>query len=190
MEEEEEEVSLTQLLLSTLDKTVLFMMDEIGAEEEVEGKTPAVCTPGTVLWRLVDQFTELSEEDSLAGVKIKNAASAAASHNTSPHRSSGVTVESSGKVTVGTVHAAKGLEWPCVLLTDCNCGGFPLRVRNVQSKVFKEEKRIFYVALSRAKFDLFCLTATDGEKSPFVEEISAHLTPLSVEDIFCEYAPY
>jgi len=49
-----------------------------------------------------------------------------------------------------TIHAAKGLEWPCVvLLTD----GMPSK-RSVQEGLLEEERRLCYVAMTRAQSEL------------------------------------
>lgn len=60
-----------------------------------------------------------------------------------------------------TVHASKGLEFDHVWIPDCNEKTFPHG--NVQdTEHLEEERRIFYVAMTRAKKDLelLCLTGT------------------------------
>jgi len=58
-------------------------------------------------------------------------------------------------VTLTTVHAAKGLEWPMVFITGLVEGHFPSLGGDAD---LKEERRLFYVALTRAKDELM-LTA-------------------------------
>lgn len=53
-------------------------------------------------------------------------------------------------VTLSTIHAAKGLEWPCVLILDCNENSIPSS-QSIKEKTVDEERRVFYVALTRAK---------------------------------------
>lgn len=62
------------------------------------------------------------------------------------------------KVSLLTMHAAKGLEFPVVFVTGCEQGIIPF-ARNGGSTCEnpEEERRLFYVAMTRAK-DLLCLT--------------------------------
>ena len=56
-----------------------------------------------------------------------------------------------GGVTLMTMHTAKGLEWPCVAVAGLEDGLFPL-ARSLESlEALEEERRLFYVALTRAK---------------------------------------
>jgi len=50
------------------------------------------------------------------------------------------------KVSLMTVHAAKGLEWPCVIVVGLNEKSFPSSRGNEE-----EERRLCYVAITRAK---------------------------------------
>lgn len=86
-----------------------------------------------------------------------------------------------------TIHAAKGLEARVVFivgLTD-GFGGFPDiwledRIFQVLKKanldlLLEEERRLFYVALTRAKDKLFLITEK-GRESSFLKEIPASYT--------------
>jgi DNA helicase-2/ATP-dependent DNA helicase PcrA len=68
--------------------------------------------------------------------------------------------ENSG-ITLLTVHAAKGLEFDHVWIPDCNEKTFP-HGSSREPEHCEEERRIFYVAMTRAKKDLelLCLTGT------------------------------
>lgn len=62
--------------------------------------------------------------------------------------------EEAGKVTISTVHSAKGLEWYAVFIPHALDGMFPSnRAANVEE--MEEERRLFYVACSRAKEELY-----------------------------------
>lgn len=69
--------------------------------------------------------------------------------------------EDRGKVRLLTVHAAKGLEFDHVWIPDCNEKTFP-HGNMPDPEQCEEERRIFYVAMTRAKKDLelLCLTGT------------------------------
>ena len=73
-----------------------------------------------------------------------------------------------------TYHASKGLEFDAVYLPDCNDGIIPYR-KSITKESIEEERRLFYVAMTRAKEELHILYV-DGEKdnrhlvSRFVKE--------------------
>ena len=54
-------------------------------------------------------------------------------------------------VTLLTVHASKGLEWPIVFVSGCEEDIFPIASKFLSDASVDEERRLFYVALTRAK---------------------------------------
>jgi DNA helicase-4 len=88
-------------------------------------------------------------------------------------------------VRIMTVHQSKGLQAPCVIILDVVCGdfGFPSLIEdpeimepaidNTFDRV-EEERRLFYVALTRAQKELFIFTRTDYE-SQFINEIEPYV---------------
>jgi DNA helicase II / ATP-dependent DNA helicase PcrA len=58
-------------------------------------------------------------------------------------------------VTLMTLHTAKGLEWPVVVLTGMEHGLFPLARAEEQAGGLEEERRLLYVGLTRAKDKLY-----------------------------------
>ena len=58
-------------------------------------------------------------------------------------------------VTLMTLHTAKGLEWPVVVLTGLEHGLFPLARAEEQPDGLEEERRLCYVGLTRAKDKLY-----------------------------------
>jgi DNA helicase-2/ATP-dependent DNA helicase PcrA len=58
-----------------------------------------------------------------------------------------------------TVHTAKGLEWPLVLVTGFEDGLFPLRRSLESPEGTEEERRLAYVAVTRAQDRVYLLWA-------------------------------
>ena len=78
-------------------------------------------------------------------------------------------------ITLMTVHGAKGLEFDQVILPDVNERNFPHGVLPDQ-KTLEEERRVFYVGMTRAKKKLWLLylqkdVGNVGEPSRFLKEI-------------------
>ncbi|WP_411822642.1 ATP-dependent helicase [Leptospira sp. 'Mane'] len=71
--------------------------------------------------------------------------------------------EEEGYVTVSTVHSAKGLEWKIVYFVHLLEGQLPSnRIRTVED--LEEERRLFYVGITRAKEELYLTAPTQLEK--------------------------
>ena len=94
---------------------------------------------------------------------------------------------SSDSITLSTVHQAKGMEWPVVVIPWLSEGMFP-SPKAVEEGRDDEERRLFYVAVTRAKDRLAMMspemrhTPDGGEfavrKSIFVSEIPKELVDL------------
>lgn len=68
-----------------------------------------------------------------------------------------------GKVILSTVHQAKGLEWETVFLISLNEGVFPSNKSVDLEHQLEEERRLFYVAVTRARQDLYlCVPSVTG----------------------------
>ena len=90
-----------------------------------------------------------------------------------------LTKDNKERITTSTTHKYKGKENDVVIILDAMTGFYPLihpawifqRVFGDSiGKLIEEERRLFYVALSRAKDDLYILT-TRGEQSPFLSDL-------------------
>ena len=90
--------------------------------------------------------------------------------------------DSTNHITLMTVHSAKGLEFPIVFITGLEDGLFPISNSFDDPKKMEEERRLFYVAITRAEEKAFLHYATNrrrssgasgmGQPSRFVSEIS------------------
>ncbi|MBW3093960.1 UvrD-helicase domain-containing protein [Bifidobacterium sp. 64T4] len=67
--------------------------------------------------------------------------------------------EDSGKVTMMTLHTAKGLEYPVVFLTGLEQGTFPHSRSLEDTSELAEERRLAYVGITRAKRRLYVTRA-------------------------------
>lgn len=71
-------------------------------------------------------------------------------------------------VHVTSVHKSKGLEWPCVMMIGLHEGGFPHKPRKQSAGVneaerIEDERRLFYVAMTRAREQLCLFSPPDAE---------------------------
>ncbi len=93
--------------------------------------------------------------------------------------------EEGGEVNLMTIHAAKGLEFEIVFIAGCEDGIIPhARALEEGEGNLEEERRLFYVAVTRARRRLLvsaCLRrrkqnqTMDCVPSPFLQEIPPHL---------------
>ena len=72
--------------------------------------------------------------------------------------------DSDNRVTLMTVHSSKGLEFPVVFISGLDDGLFPLYATIENNKELEEERRLFYVALTRAQERVFLLYATNRRR--------------------------
>ncbi|MDM8522556.1 UvrD-helicase domain-containing protein [Desulfococcaceae bacterium HSG8] len=91
---------------------------------------------------------------------------------------------SAEKVTLMTMHAAKGLEFSVVFITGCEKDYLPFKRSPDESADIDEERRLFYVAMTRARERLFFTyvkkrmiygKSEQREISPFVSDIERGL---------------
>lgn len=79
----------------------------------------------------------------------------------------------SDSVTLMTLHGSKGLEFPVVLMCGVRKGLIPLE-SGKQEIGEAEERRLFYVGMTRARDELFLITSQ--EPSPFLKDIPEEVT--------------
>lgn len=90
-----------------------------------------------------------------------------------------------GKLILSTVHSAKGLEWQAVFIINLAEGKFPSAMAKSQEEI-EEERRLLYVAATRAKKKLYLvyprMAASPGRYmepvliSRFLDELNPNLT--------------
>ena len=97
------------------------------------------------------------------------------------------------RVTLMTLHASKGLEFAVVFIAGLEEGLFPLASAAQDRKDLEEERRLFYVGVTRAKSHLFLSSARSrfrfGEhsasvRSRFLEEIDSSVLRTEAGEAF------
>jgi superfamily I DNA/RNA helicase len=88
------------------------------------------------------------------------------------------------RVSLLTLHATKGLEFSAVFIVGCENGIVPLSWGQADRATIEEERRLFYVGVTRARERLFLSHARkrrvrgkvrSQEPSPFIQEIQEQL---------------
>jgi DNA helicase II / ATP-dependent DNA helicase PcrA len=102
------------------------------------------------------------------------------------------------KVTLSSVHQAKGLEWKAVFVVWLSDGMFPTSRSIEKDDDVEEERRLFYVAVTRCKDELYLtypelrLNAGYGEAfqrpSRFLKELPEHL--YESWEVKADFTPY
>jgi DNA helicase-2/ATP-dependent DNA helicase PcrA len=95
-------------------------------------------------------------------------------------------VAAPNQVNLITMHGSKGLEFPCVILPDINDGKMP-HTRSSNPILIEEERRLFYVAMTRAIDEL--LITFIGAPDDFRNHPSKFLPARSVEKAMAQAYP-
>ena len=84
------------------------------------------------------------------------------------------------QLTLMTLHAAKGTEFPVVIILGMEEGSFPMWQQNITEAEIEEERRLFYVGMTRAQNQLYLSTTVyrtgdrDRAASMFVREVPSN----------------
>jgi len=105
--------------------------------------------------------------------------------------------EGEDTVNLMTIHSAKGLEFPVVILVGLEEGLLPHASCMENPEQLEEERRLFYVALTRAQKEVHLLYASyrrawstaSGGSSRFLSEIPADCVVVEQEDVWSAPRP-
>lgn len=81
-------------------------------------------------------------------------------------------VKAKEAIVLATMNGSKGLEWERVWIIDMEQGTVPMLKDDLSLEAIEEERRLVYVAMTRAERELY-LSYKDGRESPFLDEIDA-----------------
>jgi len=136
------------------DGRIENLSELVSAAREYEGREPEPSLAG-----FVDRLSLLSEADEAEGAE-------------------------DARVLLMTLHAAKGLEFPAVIIAGLEEGLFPHSRSSDDGESLEEERRLCYVGMTRARRQLFLTSAgrrrvfgeyRNSEPSRFLDEVPAAL---------------
>ncbi len=165
-----EKVTVHELIQAVLANS--GYMEQLRREDEKDGRD-RIENLGTLVSNAVD-YEKNEEEPSLAGF-LEEASLMSDIDNYDG---------SADTVTMMTVHSAKGLEFPVVFIAGMEEGIFPGQASLAYPSQLEEERRLAYVAITRAKEELYISYARTRllfgstvhyRPSPFVREIPDEL---------------
>lgn len=123
----------------------------------------------------LEELQQLSKGFETLGEWLEHIESYDAVMQEAVRQESSVKREQIDAVNIVTMHASKGLEWKVVILPDVNEGVVPHK-KAITDEELEEERRMFYVAMTRAKESLFIFYVQEKEAgnllpSRFLNEI-------------------
>lgn len=93
-------------------------------------------------------------------------------------------VDERDAIVLSTVHQAKGLEWKVVFIVGLADGNFPAHWSFASQEDLEEERRLFYVACTRAKDELYLVYpqwTKEGYKGSAIQRVSRFLQEIDPE---------
>ncbi|MBS1517131.1 MAG: UvrD-helicase domain-containing protein [Bacteroidetes bacterium] len=167
----QEEIPLTELVNGVVDE--IGIMRTLRLENTVESEERI----GNIqeLLSAVAEFRDSNDDASLE-MFLQNVSLVADIDNLDNQKNA---------VTLMTIHSAKGLEFPVVFITGLEEGLFPVSGATMYEEELEEERRLFYVAITRAKTKLYMSFANQRYrfgtpsfqmKSRFLKEIPEEIS--------------
>lgn len=165
-----DEISISELIKETLNKSGYVKALELENTTEAESRLQNLEEFLTVAIEFEEEEAENTLADFLEGITLSSDIDAVE--------------DNEDMVTLMTLHSAKGLEFPVVFLVGLEEGIFPGYKSIGEPKEIEEERRLFYVGITRAKRFLYLTCAKKrtifgstsyNAISRFVDEIPSEL---------------
>jgi len=137
MRSKKEELEISELIKLVLNKSGYTKALELENTVEAESRIQNLDELLTVAMEFEEEFAENSLNDFLESITLSSDIDNLE--------------ESEESVTLMTLHSAKGLEFPAVFLVGMEEGIFPGYKSIGEPKELEEERRLFYVGITRAK---------------------------------------
>ena len=172
-----EEITPGELVHALVDEVGLLSLYKDDTSIEGQGRLENI----RELLAAVHEYTKESDNPTLSGF-LEEIALFTDIDNYNPK---------SAAVTLMTVHCAKGLEFPVVFVVGMEEGLFPLSRTLENLSELEEERRLFYVALTRAREKVYILCArtrnvynSEGYRMPsrFIDEIDSTVLQVHREE--------
>ena len=145
MRSKKEELEISELIKLVLNKSGYTKALELENTIEAESRLQNIEELLTVAMEFEEEFAENSLNDFLESITLSSDIDNLE--------------ESEESVTLMTLHSAKGLEFPVVFLVGMEEGIFPGYKSIGEPKELEEERRLFYVGITRAKQFLYMTCA-------------------------------
>ncbi len=156
-------LDVTQDLLDRLDgspsETLDWLIEVVDYEASLRERS-AFAERGNTRVRTARALVRYAEAYDSAPALLRGIQSLAAEHENRD--------ESAPALDLRSIHRAKGAEWPVVIVPGCSEGALPLDADGERN--LEEERRLFYVAITRPRERLYLATDTSGDPSRFLEE--------------------
>ena len=148
-----------------LSEVIEHLLTEVSYEESFEGlESSSIRTKKRNLQKLISETRELEKNQSFGIQEFLTVL---------PKKEIDVDEDDQewNEVTLSTVHSAKGLEFPIVFILGMREGSFPSQY-SFSARDIEEERRLCYVAFTRAKEELFLtypMYRLEKENGEFIE---------------------
>lgn len=162
--------SVIEILEFILEETELMKEYDISRTKDIERLEHI-----QELFNIAANFTEKEKEELTEGQTILTQFLTETALYVLPNSE-----DDKGRVRLLTVHSAKGLESPIVFMIGCQDGAFPSNFSKNNIDEYEEERRLWYVAMTRAENILFITHSRNAYRygkvevqspSPFIAEI-------------------
>ena len=145
LREESEDLSLTELVDLILDKTGIRKELELEDSIESQSRLENLEEFKSITKNFEDKYGVISLSEFLDEISLVS--------DIEEHKNQ------TDVVTLMTVHSSKGLEFDYIFLCGLEEGIFPHSMSLIDSEDVEEERRLCYVAMTRAKKDLYLINA-------------------------------